>query len=156
MFTNISWSTYCLVMLVLLTTWYLFVGFKYYLEEIKSILAGRRLQPEGLLSKGNNTHFNFETESVNETLPSAFADSDPTFQDVDNLVARLKTVIGETGLGKPDKEEFMNYLSMVLSEYPTVKNSPFQSSVSELIVSECEKTGFVIMTLQEAEDLWNE
>ena len=156
MFTNMSWSTYSMVMLVLLCGWYLFVGVKYYHEEIKSILTGRSLQPENLPVTAKSVRFNFDTEANNETLTSAFADSDPTFQDVDNLVARLKTVIGETSIGNLGKAELMNYLSMVLSEYPTVKNSPFQLSVSELIVSEFEKTGSVLLSLQEAEELWNE
>jgi len=156
MFTNISWSTYSMVMLVLLCGWYLFVGVKYYHEEIKSILTGRSLQPENLPVTAKSVHFNFGTETNNETLTSAFADSDPTFQDVDNLVARLKTVIGETSIGNLGKAELKNYLLMVLSEYPTVKNSPFQLSVSEFIVSEFEKTGSVLLSLQEAEELWNE
>lgn len=53
------------------------------------------------------------------------------------------------------KEEFIRYIQLILKEYPDLKSSPFQPAISELIVSECEKYGFVILSEDEVVMLWN-
>ena len=155
MFTNISWGNYVLVVVLLVASWYLFVGFRFYLEDIKDIATGKlkfkfRSFPE--------VQSNFGSQGSSDSLStqSYAAESDQTFQDVDNLVEKLKNVIADAGQRKLVKQEFMDYLTLVFTDYPSVKNSPFRSSVSELIVSECDKLEAIHLTQEEVEELWNE
>lgn len=156
MFTNISWGNYILVVLLLLTAWYLFVAMRFYLDELKNFVSGKRKLQSALPVVLSNDiaagEFNFEAPQYS----NKFIEADPTFQDVDNLVARLKSVITDSSQRKLVKTEFTDYLTLVLEEYPTVKNSPFRSSISELIVSECEKIDFLDLNQEEAEALWGE
>jgi negative regulator of genetic competence, sporulation and motility len=158
MFTNISWGNYIVVIILLLASWYLFVGFRFYFDDLKEVISGkRRLQFRG-----------FENAAYQDTEPelkdqesaeltsnqTSFGEFDTTFQDVDDLVARIKSFITDAAKKKLVKKEFTYYLQLLLREFPSVKNSPFNSSVSELIVSECDKIESITLTQKEAEALW--
>lgn len=158
MFTNISWGNYIVVVILLLASWYLFVGFRFYFDELKEVISGKRkLQ---FLGFENATYQDTEPELKNQesaeltSNQTSFGEFDTTFQDVDALVARIKTFITDAAKKKLVKKEFTYYLQLLLREFPSVKNSPFNSSVSELIVSECDKIESITLTQKEAEALW--
>lgn len=155
MFTNISWGNYIVVVTLLVGSWYLFVGLRFYLSEIKEIATGKwKFQFRSYLESPSNISDQESAET--SSSPSNLTESDQTFQDVDHLVERLKNVVADAGQRKLVQQEFIDYLGLVLREYPSVKKSPFRSSVSELIVSECDKLESIHLTQQEAEALWNE
>ncbi|MFV5703022.1 hypothetical protein ACM55F_14210 [Flavobacterium sp. XS2P12] len=155
MFTNISWGNYIVVVVLLGVSWYLFVGLRFYFAEIKDIATGKRkFQFRSYPEIPSNSSYQ---ESPDSTLSQSYlTESDQTFKDVDHLVERLKNVVADAAQRKLHQQEFVDYLGLVLIEYPSVKNSPFRSSVSELIVSECDKLESIHLTQQEAEGLWNE
>ena len=158
MFTNISWGNYIVVVILLLASWYLFVGFRFYFDDLKEIISGKRkLQFRGF---ENSNYQDPQSELKYQESPEAISDQnslgefDTTFQDVDALVGRLKSFIADAAKKKLVKKEFTYYLQLLLREFPSVKNSPFNSSVSELIVSECDKLESITLTQKEAEALW--
>lgn len=158
MFTNISWGNYIVVIILLLASWYLFVGFRFYFDDLKEIISGKRkLQFRGF---ENSNYQDPQSELKYQESPEAISDQnslgefDTTFQDVDALVGRLKSFIADAAKKKLVKKEFTYYLQLLLREFPSVKNSPFNSSVSELIVSECDKLESINLTQKEAEALW--
>jgi hypothetical protein len=159
MFTNISWGNYTVVVTLLLASWYLFIAFRFYLEEIKEIVMGKRKFQFRELKDFNysesQSELNHQDPPEVNSFQSEFAISDNTFEEVERLVERLKNVTADAAKRKLLKQEFLGYLRLVLTEYPNVKNSPFSSSVSELIVSECDKLESVTLTQEEAEKLWN-
>ncbi|MCC9073505.1 hypothetical protein LNQ49_18165 [Flavobacterium sp. F-65] len=159
MFTNISWGNYIVVVILLLTSWYLFVGFRFYFDDLKEVISGKRkLQFRRL---GDPNYGDFQSEENDQETPAptlsqpTFGEFDTTFQDVDALVARLKSFITDAAKKKLVKKEFTYYLQLLLREYPSVKDSAFRSSVSELIVTECKTLDAVSVTQAEAEGLWN-
>ncbi|MFH7012405.1 hypothetical protein ACHRV5_11060 [Flavobacterium sp. FlaQc-52] len=157
MFTNISWSNYIIVVALLLTSWYVFVGVRFYLDEIKNLISGKQ-RPQFRKSQDSyeSTTMSDSQEVTALSYPqSSFGEFDTTFKDVDNLIERLKSVIAEAVKSKLLKQELIDYFRSVLLEYPSIKNSSFSSSVSEFIVSECEKSEAVSLTQAEAEALWN-
>lgn len=159
MFTNISWGNYIVVVILLLASWYLFVGFRFYFDDLKEVISGKRkLQFRRL---GDPNYGDFQSEENDQETPAptssqpAFGEFDTTFQDVDALVARLKSFIADAAKKKLVKKEFTYYLQLLLIEYPSVKDSAFRSSVSELIVTECKTVDAISVTQEEAEGLWN-
>ena len=160
MFTNISWGNYIVVVVLLLASWYLFVGLRFYFDDIKGIVTGKRKLQFHRLGKTNyqepQSELNYQDSPEVTSTQSSFGEFDTTFQDVDALVERLKNVIADAAKKKLHKQEFLDYIKLILKEYPSVKDSPFRSSVSELIVSECNKTESITLTQEEAERLWNE
>ncbi|MCV9926304.1 hypothetical protein OIU83_01465 [Flavobacterium sp. LS1R49] len=159
MFTNISWTHYIVVIVLLVASWYLFVGLRFYVNDIKEIVTGKRKRPMGELGDTNSYEsqamLNSQEALQTNAAQSSFGEFDSTFQQVDGLVERLKSVIANAAKRKLLKQEFMDYLRLVLAEYPTIKNSSFSPSVSELIVSECDKLDAVTLSQEEAEGLWN-
>ena|SRR3970040_689438 len=160
MFTNISWVNYIVVVALLLASWYLFIAFRFYFEEIKDIVTGTwKLQFRGADGKSaEQSQHDLKGPDSPEvsSSQSSFGEFDTTFQDVDALVERLKNVVADAAKRKLLKQEFIDYLRLVLREYPSLKDSPFRSSVSELIVSECDKLESITFTQTEAEGLWDE
>ena len=160
MFTNISWGNYIVVIVLLLASWYLFVGLRFYFDDIKEIVTGKRKLQFQRLGKTNyqepQSELNYQNSPEVTSTQSSFGEFDTTFQDVDSLVERLKNVIADAAKRKFHKQEFLDYIKSILWEYPSVKDSPFRSSVSELIVSECDKLESITLTQTEAEGLWDE
>lgn len=160
MFTNISWGNYIVVIILLLVSWYLFVGLRFYFDDLKEVISGKRkLQFRRL---GDPNYGDFQSELNHQDSPdpisnqSSFGEFDTTFQDVDALVERLKDFIADARKRKLLKQEFLDYIQLIFKEYPSVKNSAFRSSVSELIVTQCKTLDSISITQVEAEGLWNE
>jgi hypothetical protein len=157
MFTNISWTDYFIAVIILLTIYYLFVGIRYYSRDIKDLLSGKRKsnlkaalpynsKGEYPLTIGGNIH---SEASFEET-------TDKEFTEVEHLIERLKTLIADASCRKMIFQEFKQYLSLVLKEYPAVKNSSLRGSVNEFIVSECEKYGTITLNEEEVDLLWKD
>ena len=160
MFTNISWGNYIVVVILLLASWYLFVGFRFYFNDLKEVMSGKRKLPFRRLGDPNYGDFQSELNHQDSPDPisnqSSLGEFDTTFQDVDALVERLKDFIADARKRKLLKQEFLDYIQLIFKEYPSVKNSAFRSSVSELIVTECKNLDSISITQAEAEGLWNE
>lgn len=158
MFTNISWGNYIVVVILLLASWYLFVGFRFYFDDLKEVISGKRkLQFRGFENpsyEDSQSELNYHESPEAISEQTSFGEFDTTFQDVDTLVARLKSFIADAAKKKLVQKEFTYYLQLLLREFPSVKNSPFNSSISELIVSECDKLESITLTQKEAEALW--
>ena len=157
MFTNISWGNYIVVIVLLLASWYLFFGLRFYFVEIKEIVTGK-WKIRNRRTKDLEIHYDVvQPQTFTDTfLRPSFGEPEETILDVDAFVERLKNVVKEAAQRKLVKIELQGYLSLLLSEYPSIKNSPFRSSVSELIISECNKPDFISLSQAEVEELWNE
>jgi len=156
MLKNISWSDYIIAVAILLAIYYLFVGVRYFSGEIKDLLSGKhKLKLRTALSDSNSVYDPGDEPSQQET--GGFEKTtDDEFTEVEHLIERLKAVVADASRRKLIPQEFKQYLSMVLKEYPSVRYSPIRSSVNELIISECQKYGAVTLKEDEVELLWKE
>ena len=158
MFTNILWTDYFIVVAISLTFYYLFVGLRYYSSDLKDLFSGKRKHDfraalpndtscESILTSEEN--YTGENTAIKEIM-------DDDFAEVEHLIKRIKEVIADASGKKLIPQEFKQYLHLVLQEYPNIKNSPFRSSINELVVSECEKYGAVTLSEDEVEMLWKD
>lgn len=158
MITNISWTDYFIAVTILLAVYYLFIGIRYHSVDLKNLLSAkwkRRLKtviPNNL--PVNGLPFNEENSHLSKV--SFEETTDEEFNEVEHLIERLKSVIADASQRKLMLQEFKQYLGMVLKEYPAVKYSPLRSSINELIISECQKYGTVMLTEEEVDLLWND
>ncbi|MET6998680.1 hypothetical protein [Chitinophaga defluvii] len=155
MFTGISWTTYLSAVAILLVIYYLYVGVRYFSGDLKDLLAGKkkfklRPAPPG---DADDTPVSPFQPSENTLAFEEATDSD--FQEVEELIGRLKDVIADASQRELIPQEFRQYLRMTLKEYPAIKNSPLRLSVNELIVSECEKYGTVTLSAEKVDEMWN-
>jgi hypothetical protein len=157
MLTTISWTDYLITVAIVLVIYYLFVGARYYSDDLKDLFAGKRkLKFKAAIPKERRE----EVFSISETSPIKSSSFEETMGDelaeVEHLIERLKAVIEDASGMKLIQQEFKQYLGMVLKEYPSVRYSPLRSSVNELIISECEKYGTITLSESEVDVLWKE
>lgn len=157
MYTNISWGNYIIVIVLLLVSWYFFVGLQFYFVEIKEIVTGKwKLQNRR--TKDLEIHYDVvQPQTFTDTsLQPSFGEPEESIINIDAFVEGLKNVVKEAAQRKLVKTEFQSFLSLLLCEFSSIKNSPFRSSVSEMIISECNKLDFISLSQVEVEELWNE
>ncbi|WP_281234825.1 hypothetical protein [Flavobacterium gelatinilyticum] len=159
MLNSISWNSYLVAVITLLVLWYLYTGLRYYSSEIKQILSGRK--KIGFPSLGKKTKNDFLPSSDQEdgnpaNLNEAFQESFATLDEVKELSERLTGAVSESAeLGRA-KQEFNNYIRLILSEYPYVKISSLRSNVNNLLAYETKKHPELLLTSTEADELWEE
>lgn len=157
MFTNISWQDYIIAVAITLTVYYVVIGLRYYSDELKALFSGKwRLKFRRAGSGFDEDDLSLiPSHRDNQDYPFEPAGQDE-FAIVEELIGRLKETIATASKKKHVPQEFKHFLRLLLREYPAVRTSPFRDSVNELIVSECEKYGSVLLTEAEVNRLWNE
>jgi len=156
MLQSISWSEYITAVVLLLVVYYLVIAGRYCSGDIKDILTGKRtLRFRTALPAPGKHEEEIPSESGKLTGGSEETAGNE-FTDVEHLIERLKNVIADASRRNLIPQEFRQYLSMVLKEYPSLRYSPLRSSINELIISECQKYGAVTLKEEEVELLWKE
>ena len=157
MFTNISWTGYLTVVAILLAIYYLYVGVRYFSADLKGLFSERRQLKFKAKISGSTKPKDLPVPGENELETSSFEETtDDEFSELEHLIERLKAVIADASRRKLIPQEFKQYLRLVLKEYPTIRYSSLRLSISELIISECEKYGAVALKEAEVELLWKE
>ncbi|MEJ7737012.1 MAG: hypothetical protein WKF97_06260 [Chitinophagaceae bacterium] len=167
MFTSISWSEYITSVVVLLIIYYLIVGIKFYSHELRSVLSSKRKIPVRISSlqedpEDDRTETSLGPDIQQELFSShkkfmpCVEETEDTFEQVQELTARLKEVIAEAISKDFIKQEFMLSLQLCLRKYQYLKGSPFMVAINNLIASECEKHDYLLLTAEERVMLWNE
>ena len=156
MLTNISWTDYIVAVAILLAVYYFFVGIRYFFDDLKALFSGKSnlrfmvgISYDTVRESIQPSEKNYNGES-----PDFETTTDDDFAEVEHLIECLKSVIADASGKKLIPQKLKQYLSLVLQEYPNIKNSPFRTSINELIASECEKYGAVILSEDEVEYLW--
>lgn len=144
MFTGIAWQDYITAVAITVIIYYIAVGLKYYTPELKELLSGTRSfsfirRPPGkelsIIDSGQRS-----ASSDNED--DLFNQVDDDFQRVEALVSHVKESIEVAARRKTVIAELKQVFRRILAEYPEVSSSAYREAVNELIVSECEKSGY--------------
>jgi hypothetical protein len=153
MFTNISWSNYCIAIGVLLLVWYTFLGFCFYYIELKQIVSGERDLKFPVVRSIKKKESGIESNSSSSV---SFSESLGVSKVTEELTSILLNAIIESKERNLSKDEFQMYLKLILNDYPDVKESTSRLTINKLMVSECEKHPQLILTYAEVDDLWDE
>ena len=155
MFTNISWTAYIVVVALLLVAWYLFIGLRYYSNDLKDLFL-RREKPDTFPDRAPVLAFTEEDHNYSEThLPVSHYPNDPLDQ-VEELSSKLREAVAESASKNYSKEEFISLLRRTVTGFPELIGSPFKETIHDLILSECEKQGFIHLMAVELEIIWEE
>jgi hypothetical protein len=132
MFTQISWSSYIVTVLLLLGGYYLFIGYGYYRNDLLQLISGKR----------NTTNDKLVSTQRHQTLIQLFSDE-------------VKAFMEQAGKNKLDKKDIMQSLQLLLQKYPALKDSGLQGSVQSLIINECTSYCSIHLSDEELSGLWN-
>ena len=148
MFTNISWGSYLTAAGIAIIFWYLIILLKFHSSDLKKILSGeKKLQIPFLKKTSKNLQ---EIKSISDSFPKSF----DTLEDAENLSQRIKEAVKESAEKQLTKQQFQNYLRMLLDEYPYVKVSSLRENINQQMVFESQKYPNLLLTLSEADSLW--
>ena len=159
MFANISWGDYCIAIGALVLVWYILLGAYFYYKVLMKILSGKENIRFPALGETKSKALRFGTndsDTAKSPSPSSFSESISTLEDVEELSGILRNAIKESAERNLSKNEFTNYLRLILGDFQFVKASTLRENVNKLMVSECEKHPQLILTYGEADDLWDE
>lgn len=163
MFTNISWSNYLLAVLLLLTIYYVFIGIRFYSNDLKQLLNGQRKSGDNLIRQdlrdfSSSNQDNDQIQSApSPSGYSAFAETEEdTFNDVEQIISRLKETIAVAIEKKHERSILLKLLQSVYKFYPELRYSAFRPAIDELVISECEKKGSIKLSEEDVEMMWND
>jgi len=158
MLTNISWTDYIIAVAILLAAYYFFVLMRYFFDDIKNLVSGKSNLKFMVGISYDTVRESIQTseKNYNGESPAFETTTDDDFAEVEHLIERLKSVIADASDKKLIPQELKQYLNLLLQEYPNIKNSPFRTSINELVASECEKYGAVTLSEDEVEKLWKD
>lgn len=162
MMTNISWPDYLMIIVPLFFLYYGYIGFQYYFDELKSFTHWDKLLASGITRRAGNGDspihpIQVSTSNVVDAVPGT-----DTYEElggdlkleIENLHLKLKEAVETASLQK-DEKTLLDNLGTILIEYPEFRNSPFQSTISELIMTECRRYGSIILSEDAVVKLWD-
>lgn len=147
MLSNISWSSFTTTVLVFLVLYYAIVVFKFYPTFFKDFVK-RKSKNKQLREKEN-------TGKDADELFGEFSGPFDTLEDCKELYNKLQDALTESNFRDLSKEEFTNYLSFILVEYPFVKMSSLREKINSLMVLECANYPQLILSYCEFDALWD-
>ena len=162
MLKNISGVDYLVVIALLVALYYLIIILFFYSNELKEILKGKRKlsfksAPEQIefLEQDYSRDSSSSRENEAQLVHKPFVEtSDETFEEVEQLITGLQFLIASHADEKIEKPEFVSRISSLLKLHPDLKNSLFIPVINELIIAECEKYKYVLLTEEEILELW--
>ena len=131
MFTQISWSSYIVTVLLLSAVYYLFIGYLYYRNDLLQLVSGKRI----------TTNDNVVSKQRHQPLIQSFS-------------GEVKAFMKQAGKDKLDKNDIIQSLQLLLKKYPTLKDSASQESIQNLIVNECTSYCSIHLSDEELSVLW--
>ncbi|MFC4233316.1 hypothetical protein ACFOW1_15550 [Parasediminibacterium paludis] len=160
MFTNISWTTYLTFVALFLSAWYIIICLRFYSSDILNFISSKTKTQK--TDSGNELqatqYAGTKTAALEENINNAAslneAQTDHLFEDVETLSAKIKEAVSDASSKDYNKEEFFFLLEITLKAYPQLKGIPFQTAINNLIISECDKHGFIHPSSEELDRLW--
>lgn len=131
MFSQISWSNYILIVMLLLAGYYLVIGYLYYRNDFLRLIVNKK----------NINHFAEDIQYYSPLIQS-FSDE-------------LQAFLSESGKNKTDKEDMLVSLQMLLKKYPNFSESDSWESVQNLIINQSKYYCSIDLNNDDLSILWN-
>lgn len=155
MLNSVLWSDYIKIVFISCLLWYLFVFGYLYRQEWKLLQKGEIK----LISKKLRSKLSFFKRGPGDSIVP-LKDKQLTEEHLkeDSVVLfplLLEAIKESKALGR-DKTTFGNYISLILKDYPELRNSPYRYSTNKFLVSHLMDSPQLLLTLVEVDALWGE
>jgi hypothetical protein len=165
MINNISWTSYCYVLIQLLVIYYAFVLWYYYRKDFLQVLRSKFQQRNLLVAEVMpSAQEVMESKKKNGHHESSLPIDTVTFRGdlmgykintlVQGLSDEIKAYLRQAGKAGVVKEELLFSIHQILQKYPALKDSAFQPSINNLIVFELKNKCSTYLSSEEASALW--
>ena len=137
---NISWQGYWIWLAVISTGYYLVIYLLYYRHDLKAWIHPKPYNSDGIVPA---------SESIIQ--PHVEKDAERL---IDSCMDELNAFFEESRRKKVMKEELIYSLQLLLKKYPSLKDSEYKESLSNLIATRCEDTCLVRLNADEVYHVW--
>ena len=140
MINNISWQGYWIWLAVISTGYYLVIYLLYYRHDLKAWIHPKPYNSDGIVPA---------SESIIQ--PHVEKDAERL---IDSCMDELNAFFEESRRKKVMKEELIYSLQLLLKKYPSLKDSEYKESLTNLIATQCEDTCLVRLNADEVYHVW--
>ena len=140
MINNISWQGYWITLALISAGYYLVIYLLYYRHDFKVWIQRKPYNSDGIVSA---------SESIIQ--PPAEKNAEPL---IDSCIDELNAFFEESRRKKVIKEELIYSLQLLLKKYPSLNDSEYKESLSNLIATQCEDTCLVRLNADEVYHVW--
>jgi len=144
MCSSISWEQFILTIVVIVGLYYGYVGVTYYRKDWLYRLTGKK-------SPGSSLH----PVVPNPAVPNGPAAANPLLPLVHDVVDEIRALLQAEG-SATNKDNLLDKLRRLLQKYPTLKNTAFQSSINQLLATDCKNHCSMDLDENEIRALWKE
>lgn len=156
MLRDISWADYITALFIALVAWYALIGYQYYYSAISSFMRQKKRSRFDLGEIPEGQTGLLKDPSGTPGAKGIFSESpQEDFEIIEELVERVKDLIGEANEKQMPQEGFYTLLQKILSDYPVLKSSAYRGSVNDFICGECELRGIQGITTDAVDQLWH-
>jgi hypothetical protein len=158
MLNHYSWTNYFEAVTLLLVIYYLFIGIRFYSDDIRAFFSQpNATAPEVLPEPSvNEEPISLQTEVNNQDqyIQDNYTDND--IRETDDLIAEAKSLINAASQKAYGPESLITRLRELFTKYTSLNTSPHRPAINEMIVSECERTGVAELTEDEVDEWWRD
>ena len=140
MINNISWQGYWITLALISAGYYLFIYLLYYRSDFKVWIHRKPYNSQGIASA-----------SVSVARPSIEQNAEGL---IDSCIDEINAFFEEARRNKTMKKELIYSLQLLLKKYPSLKNSEYQESLSNVIAAQCEHICSVHLNADEVRHVW--
>lgn len=143
MLSNISWFQFFLAAAAILAVYYLmlFSPWKQVVKQPRTAPVNTEEDPDGLQ----------EDERFVEEMPD---EADLELSAAEELAAKLREIILQTGLGNFVRAELLAGLQKEIAMYPSLNKEEYKAAFNDLIQEEVQKKCAVMLSVSELDGLW--
>lgn len=144
--TAISWSNYVTGALIVTAGYYLFIGYRFYREDIAAVFSGKaKLR----LPQKSKPETHTKAASANDQLMQG------SFDELEEVVEDLRTtILGNAGA--IEKPALLLLLAGRLENYAGLRRPAFRVAVNHYIIRQAEESCGISFTEKELDDQWRQ
>jgi outer membrane protein assembly factor BamD (BamD/ComL family) len=157
MFNSISWQGYWAFIALTVAVYYLGLFITFRLKDgLLATRNGRTVWQKQSASPITGSEYQEAVEVAAPVLgddflyPSPESEEYPVYACVDEVNAYLE----EAKRHKSDKAAMIAALGAIVAKYPTIRNSEYRESVTNVIVAQCEHLCFMHLDAEEMDRVW--
>jgi hypothetical protein len=154
--TAISWGNYVTGVLIVTAGYYLFIGYKFYRQEIAGFFTGRvRLGRPGFGKTFQSLPTEEKDFEKNTDQAETLVPMQGLYDDLEEVVEDLRTVILENA-GNTSKPILLALMAGRLENYEGLRRPAFRVAVNHYIIRQCQESCGITFTETELNQAWEE
>jgi hypothetical protein len=151
MFNTISWQSYWTAIAIATAGYYFFVYLVYFKRNVGMIFQNENQTTKAFLSPKEDHQPSLFDETTNSYSSSTEEGNE---QVVYACMDELNAFFENSKKSKAVKSEVLFALHSLLQKYPSLKNSEYRQSITNVIATQCENICSIHLSAEELKGVW--